>query len=356
MQIEIENYQLLEPVGNGGMSTVWRARQLSLDRLVAIKILSAGLAVDKEGVERFLEEARLAARLNHPGIVSVYDAGVSGGVYYFVMELVNGYTVGDWLRKKGRLAETDILTIAENVAAALDYAWSGFKLVHCDLKPDNVMVDHDGSIKITDLGLSRTLHNLSMENEREVFGTPAYMSPEQVIGGTSLDCRSDIYSLGAMLYHLATGHMLFEKHGPQRQMELQVSGQIPDPSVFVPDLSRSLRQVVMRMLTKDRERRQADWREVISDLRGAGKNLRSVSGKQSKIVAGQAASRGKPVVSPKRQGRPPPLARSPVLAEDRVTAISKDLYRKKRVPLFLLVLAGLLLVLWLMREQLVDLL
>lgn len=207
---DLPGYEILNKLGAGGMATVWRARQVSLDRDVAIKVLSA-VVKGEDDIRRFEEEARSAAKLKHQGIVQVYDANVSGDSSYIVMEYISGYTVGEWVRKKGRLSEDDALSVAECVADALRYAWEREGLIHCDIKPDNVMVDGDGTVKVADLGLARTMRAIGKaEVADEILGTPAYISPEQAMGLVDLDCRADIYSLGAMLYHLLTGRFMFQ--------------------------------------------------------------------------------------------------------------------------------------------------
>jgi serine/threonine-protein kinase len=166
-------------------------------------------------------------------------------------------------------SEEDALTIAEAVAVALDYAWKSFEMVHNDIKPDNIMVDDDGSLKITDLGLCRSLALLKTENKdsEEILGTPAYMSPEQVYGHENLDCRSDIYELGATLYHLTTGHMLFEKKTPDEIVECHVDeSQADDARKHSPHLSNSFVLLLEKMLAKDREHRHHDWQALIADI------------------------------------------------------------------------------------------
>ena len=267
----IPNFEVLELLGRGGMASVWKARQVSLDRHVAIKILSSTFASDPEDVRRFHEEARAAAQLKHPGIVEVYDASFADGFYYFVMELVDGYTMGELLRRKGRCEESDALIMAENVAAAMDYAWTHFQMVHCDIKPDNIMVDADGSVKITDLGLSRSVAAMkhgAEEEPDEILGTPAYMSPEQVYGSDRLDCRSDIYELGATLYHLVTGRMLFHGKTDEEMLHCHVEGdQALDPRRFSPGwVSDDLAILLEKMLAKDPRHRPLNWKWILTDL------------------------------------------------------------------------------------------
>lgn len=265
--LEIPGFEVLEKLGAGGMAEVWKARQLSLDRTVAIKILSAQFSQETEDVKRFQQEAQAAAKLKHPGIVQVYDANAIGGTYYFVMEYVAGYTSGEWLRRKGVIPEKDALLVVECVADALAYAWDNARMVHCDIKPDNLMVDADGSVKVTDLGLARTISAMSARGlTEEVLGTPAYMSPEQARGETDLDFRADIYSLGATLYHMLTGRLLFQGVPDERVMEMQVSDTVADPIDVNPTLSKAVGWLLEKMLAKDRQDRYEAWQALRADV------------------------------------------------------------------------------------------
>ncbi|MBN2301557.1 MAG: protein kinase [Lentisphaerae bacterium] len=264
---KIPGFEIIEKLGQGGMATVWKARQISLDRIVAIKILSAKQARDEQDVKRFQAEAQQAAKLKHQGIVQVYDANVIDGSYYFVMEYVSGYTVGDWLRRKRRLTEKDALLVGECVADALSYAWDNAGIIHCDVKPDNVIIDSDGTVKVADLGLARTINAMSnREAQKEVMGTPAYMSPEQARGEPDLDFRADIYSLGAMMYHMVTGELLFQGENEDQIMELQVNGTVKDLIDFGFNLSMGMGWLLERMLAKNKNHRQSSWGSVRSDV------------------------------------------------------------------------------------------
>lgn len=258
---------MLEKLGEGGMASVWKARQVSLNRIVAIKILSDRAVRDATDVQMFQTEAQSAAKLKHPGIVQVYDANVENGVYYFVMEYVAGYTVGDWLKRKGVLSEKDALLVAECVADALDYAWERERIIHCDIKPDNIIIDSDGTVKVADLGLARTIRSMSAETvDDEVMGTPAYMSPEQAGGEANLDFRTDIYSLGAMLYHVLTGKHLFEGESDEEIMKMQLTGSVPDAIDVNPKASTRMSWVIEKMLAKNKDDRQKDWATVRADI------------------------------------------------------------------------------------------
>jgi len=249
------------------MAVVWKARQVSLDRTVAIKVLSSHLSTDADDIEQFKTEAQAEAKLKHPGIVQVYDANVEAGLCYIVQEFVDGYSVGDWVRRKGRLPEEDTLLVAGYIADALAYAWETAGVIHCDIKPDNILIDADGSPKITDLGLARTISAMTDDRiSNEVMGTPAYMSPEQIQGLPDLDCRTDIYSLGAMLYHCVTGKMLFQGEGEEALMEKQLSEQVPAARELNEELSVAICGVIEKMLVKDRDERYQDWEAVRADI------------------------------------------------------------------------------------------
>jgi len=275
----IDNFETVGLLGRGGMATVWKARQSSLDRFVAIKVLSSASSTDPGDIARFRDEARAAGRLKHPGIVQIYDANFTNGSYYFVMELVDGYTVGEWIRRRGRLDEADALTVAESVIAALDYAWTDFGIIHCDIKPENIMVDADGTVKTTDLGLARAIVTMhARELEDDVLGTPSYMSPEQVRGQPELDCRADIYALGATLYHMVTGKPLFDGEGADDEiMQKQLVATVPSPSRDFSNLSHGFVLLLAKMLAKDRKYRQQDWKMVLADIHRVRK-LRSPAG------------------------------------------------------------------------------
>jgi len=265
----IEGFDIVGLLGQGGMATVWKARQRSLDRLVAIKVLSANVANGADDLRRFCEEARAMARISHPGIVQAYDAASADNLY-FVMELIDGYTVGQWLRRKGSIPLPEALLVTESVAAALDYAWKQIGMIHCDLKPDNIMVDADGAVKVADLGLSQT-HLAQALVADEVLGTPNYMSPEQIQGG-DLDCRTDIYAMGATLYHMLTGQFLFNGK-PTTVLDAHLEKAAPSLRQFNPEIPVPVALLVEKMLSKFPRDRQQNWRQVIDDLHQVGQDL-----------------------------------------------------------------------------------
>jgi len=265
--ITLAGFELIEKIGEGGMGQVWKARQLSLDRLVAIKLLPPRLSHDPESIRQIIKEARTAAKLKHSGIVHVYDASERDGHCCLVMEFVDGYNVGQWILRKKILSYKDALVVIESVAVALKYAWNEAGLIHCDIKPENIMVDHDGTIKVADLGLSITRDSQgAVQATDEIAGTPGYISPEQVHGDVPLDCRTDIYALGCCLYHMVTGVRPFHELSDSAAMEAQSSSQIPDPREIVSEVPASVCSLIEWMLIKNREHRLADWDAVLKEL------------------------------------------------------------------------------------------
>jgi serine/threonine-protein kinase len=275
--IKLTGFELLELLGQGGMGVVWKAKQLSLDRLVAVKLLPPKIASDPEAVRQIMTEARTAAKLKHSGIVQVYDASEEQGTYFFVMEYVAGYSVGQWVRRSKVLKCADSLLVAESVGVALDYAWRTSGLIHCDIKPENIMVDQDGTIKVADLGLSRSSESGIVLRDGEIVGTPSYMSPEQSRGDRDIDCRTDIYSLGATMYHMITGHRMFEEKSDREAMDCVLTDKVCDPRDFVQDIPPNVCALLERMLAKDREARPRDWPTVLNDIRRVEKGAMPAS-------------------------------------------------------------------------------
>ena len=264
---ELPGYEILDKLGEGGMAVVWKARQLSLDRIVAIKTLMPEWRQDADAMSRFRKEAMSAARLKHSGIIQVFDAGETADAVYFVMEYVEGYTIGHRIHKRGALDEETALDITLGVAAALSYAWDTAKMIHCDIKPDNIMIDHDGTVKVADLGLARALGPTGTTGEDEyIVGTPNYISPEQARGESNLDCGTDVYALGATLYHMVTGRLPFGDTPGTAPLERQQTDFLLDPLDLNPNLTPALGALIERLMIKDRQLRCSSWTEVIADL------------------------------------------------------------------------------------------
>lgn len=265
--LKVPTLKLISKIGEGGMAYVWKAWDIPNQRLVAAKILKPEHSMSGADIRAFREEERILEEIHHPNIVSAYDFDNGNGNWYFLMELVDGYSFNDLLRRKGRISQEDCLLICESVASALDYAWNDHGIVHCDIKPENIMINSDGVVKLTDLGIShRFEHHAPESDNSHVTGTPAYISPEQIYGDVELDCRTDIYSLGATLYHLATGHLLFEGLGADDSMRAHCDDNQKGPDVreHVPTLSEGFAQLLEAMLVKNRDERLQSWSDVFS--------------------------------------------------------------------------------------------
>ena len=226
-KFQIPGYQMLQKLGKGSMGVVYKAKQLSVDRVVAIKILLDPLAQNKEFIKRFEREAKIAAKLSHNNVVNAIDAGEIDGHYYFVMEYVEGPTIKDFLDKNKTFDEKEALRITLAIAEALKHA-AQRGLIHRDIKPENVILTKQGEVKLADLGLARLTDDekWGLSEAGMAIGTPYYISPEQVRGQTNIDIRADIYSLGATLYHMVTGKVPYGGETPNEVMRKHV-----DPNV-----------------------------------------------------------------------------------------------------------------------------
>ena len=264
--LQIPGYESIGRIGKGAMGVVFKARQISVDRIVAIKVLRDDVARDRDYIERFRREARVAAKLSHNNIVGVIDAGEADGRHYFVMEYVEGTTVQDELDKGKSYDEKTALEIALAVARALKHAHER-GLIHRDIKPANILLTKDGEIKLADLGLARMTAE-GPGTAGVAAGTPYYISPEQARGQADVDIRTDIYSLGATLYHMATGRVPYTGATPQEVMRKHVSkkAQLIPPDHLNPALSGGLGEVVETMMAKDREERYRSPEDLIVDL------------------------------------------------------------------------------------------
>ena len=265
----IKGYEIISKLGQGGMGAVFKARQVSLDRPVALKILAPHLAKDRCYVERFLREARAVARLNHPNIIQGIDVGDSDGHYYFAMEFIDGHTLKDEIESRGPLPEARALAIAAQIAGALDHARRN-KLIHRDVKPDNIMIDSRGEAKLCDLGLAKFSSGDSSattsDGEPLVVGTPHYIAPEQAKGEKNVDIRADIYSLGGTLFHALTGRTPFTGESAAAIMSKHVTDLIDDPRRIRPDISDGAALLVGKMTAKKPEDRYADPEKLFNDI------------------------------------------------------------------------------------------
>jgi len=266
-QPELPGYTFVSKIADGGMATVWRARQENLDRVVAVKIMDKEADTDQRDVERFIYEARAAASLIHPNIVQVIDAGELPEVLYYVMEYVPGPTAGEVVDTQGALPEEQVLKIAEDVAEGLFYAWREHKVVHCDIKPDNLLLHRNGRTKIADLGLAQVLGKESVSLDEDMtIGTPNYFPPEQALVEEPFDCRTDMYALGASLYHMATGELPFRNLEPNDVASQQVHGELPSPRELNSALTKPFCGLVEKLMAKKNHDRYESWEIVLTEL------------------------------------------------------------------------------------------
>ncbi|MEK7487127.1 MAG: serine/threonine-protein kinase, partial [Planctomycetota bacterium] len=256
-----EGYELLKRLGKGGMGVVYLGNQLSMDRKVAVKVLSKGLAEDKEYVGRFLIEARASAKFNHPNVVRGIDVAEQGGYHFFVMEYVEGQTAAA-IALHQEISEALTLEIAYCIASALQYATT-IQMIHRDIKPDNIMVTHEGEIKLLDLGLAKEVGNDSPE--KRLLGTPHFASPEQ-IRGDKLDIRTDIYSLGATLYQLLTKTFPYDGKTIPILLTRVLTEKWPNPREIRNDLSDGMVQLLQKMMEKQREKRIASPEILLEEI------------------------------------------------------------------------------------------
>ena len=255
-------YTITERMGAGGMGAVYRAVDGRDGRTVALKVLPPKLAASQEVVERFLTEAGHTIRLSHPNIVQGLEAGCVDGYYYFAMEFVDGVTAGQLLKERGPLPENEVVSVAVSMAMALQHAFE-HGLVHGDVKPENIMITSDGRAKLADLGVARSVEAAP---DGPPLGTPYYISPEQARAGKAVDIRSDIYSLGATLFHLLAGKPPYLGPTPRVVIAKHIQHKTPDLRDRVGGVSKGLAQVVKRMMAKDPRGRYQEPSEILVDF------------------------------------------------------------------------------------------
>lgn len=264
---KIPGYRLLGKLGAGAMATVYKARQLNLDRLVAIKVLPRKFSQNPQFIERFYAEGRAAAQLNHPHIVQAYDVGKAGEYHYFVMEYVDGRTVYDDIVKHKRFEEREAIELVRQVALALGHAHER-GIIHRDVKPKNIMITKEGVVKLADMGLARAVSDKEAAEAEagKAFGTPFYISPEQIRGETNVGPEADIYSLGVTLYHMVTGVVPFDGKNPTSVMHKHLKADAVPPDQANPKLSGGISEVIEMMLAKKREQRYRSVKDLLNDL------------------------------------------------------------------------------------------
>ena len=264
---KLGRYEVLDELGQGAMGIVYKARDPLIDRVVAIKTINLGLALDeKEEYEgRFYQEAKAAGRLNHPNIVTIYDVGKSGDVAYIAMEFLEGRELRDIMNDREMLSVDQVLNVVSQVALGLSYAHE-HDIVHRDVKPSNIMVIRDGHIKITDFGIARMASSTVRTQTGMVLGSPKYMSPEQVVG-KAIDQRSDIFSLGVMLYEMLTGQAPFDGENVNAIMYQTLNAIPAPPNTLNPAVPEMVNFIVAKALAKRLEDRYQNAKDLANDLR-----------------------------------------------------------------------------------------
>lgn len=258
-----ERYEIISRIGSGGMADVYKAKDHKLNRLVAVKVMKAEFSEDKNFIAKFRKEAQAAAGLAHPNVVNVYDVGEDKGIYYIVMELVQGITLKDYITRKGKLTVREATSIAIQVSLGLEAAHKS-NIIHRDVKPQNIIISTDGKVKLSDFGIARAASSNTISSN--VMGSVHYSSPEQVRGGYS-DAKSDIYSLGITMYEMVTGRVPFDGDTTVAIAIKHLQEEMESPRKYVQELPYSLEQIIFKCTQKSVDRRYNSMTEVIEDLK-----------------------------------------------------------------------------------------
>ncbi|MGN1168108.1 MAG: Stk1 family PASTA domain-containing Ser/Thr kinase [Lachnospiraceae bacterium] len=258
-----KRYEVLSKIGAGGMADVYKGKDTILNRYVAIKVLKKEYREDENFVRKFRSEAQAAAGLMNPNIVNVYDVGEDRGLYYMVMELVEGITLKEYIKRKGKLSHKEIISIAIQMCTGIGAAHAA-NIIHRDIKPQNIIISKDGKVKVTDFGIAKATTSNTISSN--AMGSVHYTSPEQARGGFS-DAKSDIYSIGITLFEMATGRVPFDGDSTVSVAIKHLQEEITPPSEFVPDIPYSLEQIILKCTQKNSERRYANTDDLIRDLK-----------------------------------------------------------------------------------------
>ena len=277
-------YEVLEEVGVGGMATVYKAKCNLLNRFVAIKVLKDEFAKDQEFVKKFRAEAQSAAALTHPNIVSVYDVGEENGINYIVMELLVGETLKDYIEHNGKLSNERTLKYASQIASALEAAHSS-KIIHRDIKPHNIVLSNNNTVaKVTDFGIAKMSSNETIANGSQTMGSVHYFSPEQAKGGY-IDEKSDIYSLGVVMYEMVTGEVPFEADTPVSVALKQIQEEPIEPKEKVPTVTNALNRIILKAMAKNTSERYSSAAELLDDIFAVMNNV-DIEEKTEDVVVG----------------------------------------------------------------------
>ncbi len=263
-------YEIIKNIGNGGMATVYKAKCHVLNRMVAVKVLRDEFTTDVEFIKRFNSEAQAVASLTHPNIVSVYDVGNEGDIYYIVMELIQGKTLKEIIVEEGLLSWKWSVKVAMQIASALETAHKN-NIVHRDIKPHNILITENGTAKVTDFGIAKAVSNSTITAFGTTIGSVHYFSPEHARGGYT-DAKSDIYSLGVVLYEMLTGKVPFDADTPVSIALMHMQEKVIEPITINPQIPKSVNDIVVKAMQKDPNLRYASATEMIKDLNLSLKN------------------------------------------------------------------------------------
>lgn len=258
-------YELFERIGEGGMSVVYKAKDKLLNRFVAIKILKPQFINDSKFIDSFRRESQAAASMSHPNIVNIYDVGREGNIHYIVMELIEGRTLSDYIKEQGPMSYPKVIALSKQIAAALAFAHKNH-IIHRDVKPHNVMITPNGTAKITDFGIAKAVNAATIvDNTEGIIGSVHYFSPEQARGGY-VDEKSDIYSLGIVMYEMLTGRVPFDGDNPVNIALMHINGEMIPPSKLVPGVPPALEHIILKCTDKYPVNRYASAEELIEAL------------------------------------------------------------------------------------------
>ena len=261
-----KRYEILGRIGSGGMADVYKGKDHKLNRFVAIKVLKSTYRSDETFIKKFLSEAQAAAGLMHPNVVNVYDVGQDRGLYYMVMELVEGITLKDYIEKKGKLSAKETISISIQMVTGIQAAHN-CHIIHRDIKPQNIIISKDGKVKVTDFGIARaTTSTATQAVTTTVMGSVHYTSPEQARGGI-VDEKSDIYSAGITMYEMITGHVPFDGDSTVTVALKHLNEVIKSPAEEVPDIPYSLECIIMKCTQKLPNKRYMSCEELLQDLK-----------------------------------------------------------------------------------------
>lgn len=340
-------YELIEKIGEGGMAVVYKAKDRLLNRYVAIKILRPEFTQDEQFLESFKRESQAAAGLQHPNIVSIYDVGRTGNINFIVMELVDGRPLSDLIKEKGRLDYKTTIDIAKQMASALSIAHK-HQIIHRDVKPHNIMITSDGVAKLTDFGIARAVSNATMvADTSKIIGSVHYFSPEQA-RGAYVDERSDIYSLGIVMFEMLTGRVPFDGETPVEVALKHINEDVPSPAKLVPGIPPALDKIVLKATDKYQTERYKSVDEMLEALKNVEFVTQMVG---DRVFAAESEPKPRrdeslvaPVMSSRREDREQEMVIAP--ANPRKPKAKSDDKKKKKRAIIIGVAAAAILALF----------